>query len=106
MTRTASRQHSIEPLPRRVSIGHHHARGRDAPGNRPVDQSSPRDAGSGHRYRPIGFATSSTAPYTGGQRSLPTNPNDEIPIASDAPPRPTSRAFSLGSLRTPTLADI
>jgi len=79
MTRTASPRHSIAPLNRRVSIGHDHARRRDALGNRLVDQSSLRDASSGYRYRPIGFATSSTAPYRGGQRTLPTNPKRRNP---------------------------
>ena len=62
MTRTASPRHSIAPLPRRVSIGHDHARRRDAPANRLLDQSSLRDASSGYRNRSTEFATPSIAP--------------------------------------------
>ena len=73
MTRTSSPRHSIAPLPRRVLIGRDHARRRDAQGNRLVDQSPLRDASSGDRNRPTVFATSSTAPYRGGNRSSATH---------------------------------
>ena len=56
MTRTRSPRHSMAPLPRRVSIGRGHARRRNAPDNRLVDQSLLRDVSSGYRIRPIGFA--------------------------------------------------
>ena len=79
MTRTGAPRHSIAPLPRRLSIGHDHARRRDAPSNRLVDQSPLRDAGFGYRNRPTEFATLLIATYSGGQRTLATNPQRRNP---------------------------
>ena len=62
MTRTGSPRHSIAPLPRRLSIGHDHARRRDAPSNQLVDQSPLRAASFGYRNRPTKFTTPSTVP--------------------------------------------
>ena len=73
MTKAGSPRHSITPLARRLSIGHDHARRRNAPGNRLVDQSPLREASSGYRDRPTEFVTSSFAPYRGAQRSLATD---------------------------------
>jgi hypothetical protein len=50
-----------------------------APGNRLVDQSPLRDASSGYRNRPTVFATPLTVPYSGGQRTLATNPQRRNP---------------------------
>jgi hypothetical protein len=74
MTRTGLPRHSIAPLPRRLSIGHDHARRRNAPGNRFVDQSPLRDASFGYRNRPTEFATPSTAAHSSAQRTRATNP--------------------------------
>jgi hypothetical protein len=73
MTRTGSPRHSIMLLARRLSIGHGHARRRNAPANRLVDQSPLRDASSGYRNRPTELATSAFAPYRGAQRTLATD---------------------------------
>jgi hypothetical protein len=78
MTRTGSPRHSIASLPR-LSIGHDHARRRNAPGNRLLDQSPLRDASSGYRNRPTELASPSTAPYSGGQRTPATNPQRQNP---------------------------
>jgi hypothetical protein len=79
MTRTGSLRHSIAPLPGRLSIGHDHARRRDTPRNRFVDQSPLRDASFGYRNRPTEFATRSTALYSGAQRTPATNPQRPNP---------------------------
>jgi hypothetical protein len=79
MTRTGSPRHSITHLVRRLSIGHGHARRRNAPGNRFVDQSPLRDASFGYRNRPTEFATPSTAAYSSGQRTWATNPHRRNP---------------------------
>ena len=79
MTKTGPPRHSITPLARRLSIGHGHARRRNAPDNRLVDQSPLRDASSGYRNRPTDLATPLTAPSSGGQRTWITNPQRQNP---------------------------
>ncbi|ABE64638.1 membrane protein-like protein [Nitrobacter hamburgensis X14] len=62
-------------------------------GNRLIDQSPPRRACSAHRDRPTKLATPLTASQQAVIAPRQQTASAEIPIASDAPPRPTSRGF-------------
>ena len=74
MTKFNSRRHPSAALQlRRLSTGDDRARRRATMDSRPVDQSAPRDAGSGHRDRSTGFVTPSIASQTSVQRSSATD---------------------------------
>jgi hypothetical protein len=73
MIEVNSRRHpSAALLLRRLSIGNDHARRRATMGDRPIDQSTPRNADSAHRDRSNVLATPSTASQRGYQRASAT----------------------------------
>ena len=80
-------------LLRRLLTGNTNACPRVALDGRLVIRSPLRDAGSAYRERLTGCVTPSIASQTGGQSNRQHTASAEIPIASDAPPRPTSRGF-------------
>jgi len=78
---------------RRLSTGNQIARRRGNFGYRLVNKS-PLNAGSAHRGRPIKPANLLDRVRKTRSTNLRHTPAaDEIPIASDVPPRPTSRGF-------------